>query len=263
MKAKKARSSHFIFIILLFLIAIMLIYGIYGLYTSLTPYVVEANYMNNIRAKAVTTKNEPNVESNAVTNESVKDDFSVYVDFDCLKKLNSDCIGYIVVPGTKLSYPILKSSDNSDYLNLSLEKKKNKSGSVFMDYRCNSDFTSPNTIIYGHNMKDGSMFRTLNNYNDQSYYKEHPNVYIINSADGKTHKYNILSVFPTSPTSELAYALDYSNEFEYLKFLDSIKSSSLYDTEVTYNNMKPIITLSTCRGSNKRFVMYLQEDIPN
>ena len=84
-------------------------------------------------------------------------------DFDKLKKMNSDIVGYIEVDNTNISYPVVKSSDNSYYLNHSYTKEKNNIGSIFLDYRNDLDNLSKNNIIYGHGRLDNTMFGSLNN----------------------------------------------------------------------------------------------------
>ena len=83
------------------------------------------------------------------------------VNFDVLRDINPDCVGWIEIPGTNISYPIVQGRDNDHYLRLNFEGKYSVGGVIFLDHRCDSDFDRTNTIIYGHNMRDGSMFGSL------------------------------------------------------------------------------------------------------
>lgn len=101
------------------------------------------------------------------------------VDFDKLKAVNEDIIGWIYIEGIDVSYPILKGESNQEYLFSSYEKKYLVAGSIFADYRCSGDFREEHTVIYGHNMHDGSMFGRLDKYADEKFRKDNPDVYII------------------------------------------------------------------------------------
>ena len=86
-----------------------------------------------------------------------------------LKRMNKDIVAWIKVPGTKVSYPIVQGKDNSTYLHRTFHKKYNPSGCIFLDYKCKKDFMSDNNVIYGHHMRDGSMFATFVKYKNRSF----------------------------------------------------------------------------------------------
>ena len=100
------------------------------------------------------------------------------VDWVNLKAINGDIIGWIQIEGTEISYPIVKGTDNSYYLKHTFEKNTNAAGAIFMDYTNSSDFQDCNTLIYGHNMKNGTMFHDLVNYKEESYFRQHQNIII-------------------------------------------------------------------------------------
>lgn len=100
------------------------------------------------------------------------------VDFEGLWKINGDIIAWIYSPDSPISYPIVQSDDNEYYLRRLLDGSWNTSGTLFLDYRCPSDFTGVNNIVYGHNMKSGGMFGSLTRYQSQSYYNDHPVMYL-------------------------------------------------------------------------------------
>ena len=101
------------------------------------------------------------------------------VDFDALLQVNSDVIGWIYIEDTDISYPLLCGRDNQQYLFQSYEKKYLTAGSIYIDYRCSRDFTDSRTVVYGHNMHNGSMFGKLDKFTKESYMKKHPYVYIL------------------------------------------------------------------------------------
>ena len=96
------------------------------------------------------------------------------VDFESLQSINPEVIAWIQIPALDISYPVAKGTDNAYYLHHMINGETNKSGSIFMDYHNQEDFTDRNTIIYGHNMRDGSMFGTLEKYQDPGVYDVYP-----------------------------------------------------------------------------------------
>lgn len=96
------------------------------------------------------------------------------IDFDSLRAISGDAVAWIFAPGTTINYVIAQSDDNSYYLRRLLDGTGAVCGTIFADYRCSSDFTDWNTIIYGHKMDNGTMFASLANYLNQAYYEEHP-----------------------------------------------------------------------------------------
>lgn len=179
------------------------------------------------------------------------------IDFAQLDKINPDTVGWITIPNTPCSYPILKGSSNDEYLSKTIYGTNNSAGSIFMETSCKSDFSSHNTIIYGHNMKNDTMFHTINKYKEESFFKEHPYIYVM-TPDGVERIYHLVSCFKTTSDS-FVYKTDFTDSKEYNNYLSSIVNSSLYMTNPC-DTTKPIITLSTCTGINgtERFVVILQ-----
>lgn len=170
-----------------------------------------------------------------------------------LQAQNSDTIGWIEIPGTGISYPLMHTGDNAYYLNHTFSGKINSAGSIFMETLNSPDFTDLHTIIYGHNMKNGSMFAALKNYKSPSYLVSHPNIYV-DLADG-THCYQIFSVCEVASDSD-SYTIGFAPDEQYETFLQTLKSRSAYDTGVTVSKDNYIITLSTCtsHGENRYLV---------
>ena len=127
------------------------------------------------------------------------------VDFDTLLQVNNDVIGWIYIEGTDISYPLLCGRDNQQYLFQSYEKKYLTAGSIFIDYRCSRDFTDSRTVVYGHNMHNGSMFGKLDKFTKESYMKKHPYVYILLSG-GETLKYEVKKAYKADVDGKV-YAL--------------------------------------------------------
>lgn len=95
------------------------------------------------------------------------------VELELLKKVNPDLVGWIDIPDTQIDYPVVQSTDNDKYLHTGFDGNENLSGSIFMDYECQPDFKGRNTILYGHNMHNGTMFKDILKFKDIDYLKEH------------------------------------------------------------------------------------------
>lgn len=171
------------------------------------------------------------------------------VDFEELKKTNVDVVGWIHFDEPSISYPIVKGEDNEKYLTTTFEKNKNSAGAIFMDALNNGEFADRNTYIYGHNMKNGSMFAQLHKFGKQEYYEQNPYFYIY-TPNGKEVKYQIFAVCIVGGTSR-SYTRFFNNDTEYLDYLNYEKSIALYDTGVEVNAESQILTLSTCISSAK------------
>lgn len=170
------------------------------------------------------------------------------VDGKALYEQNHDYIGWIYVPGTPISYPAVMSKDNSDYLHTGFDRGYLFSGTVFMDYRCTDGYLNRHSILYGHNMNDGSMFASLNKFSDAAYFKEHPYFWFI-TQDYKL-LYSIFSVTYPSPTDTLTYGVTYKDTADFLSCMQQIQDNSLVQTDYVLDDSDYVMTLSTCTGNS-------------
>lgn len=172
------------------------------------------------------------------------------VDFTELKKLNSDIIGWIIIEGTQINYPIVQSSNNSYYLNHSVEKKWNSLGSIFADYRSSSDFSDYNTFIYGHHTKNGTMFGELYKYMDYDFFSSHSSFYLY--TPDNIYEAKIFSAYIDDTDSE-SYKQNFNSLEEYKKYLELVKEKSNYDTNIIIDaNYDKMITLYSCSHDPNR-----------
>ncbi len=170
------------------------------------------------------------------------------VDYDSLKKINGDFIGWIYACDGGISYPIVQSHDNDEYLKRTFDGSKNIAGCIFADQRI-SGFNNYQTVIYGHSMNDGSMFRRLVDYKDMEYCKQHPYFYIY--ADGIRRKYEIFSVYKRPPRDSVLVYEDRPEERPGL--VKDIEKSSMYKISAPDNIISgggAVVTLVTCDVSN-------------
>ena len=178
----------------------------------------------------------------------------ISVDFDSLLALNSEVVGWLYCGDTVINYPIARASDNSKYLHRMLDGSYNSSGTLFLDYRCEPDFSSANTVVYGHNMKNGGMFHTLLEYREQAFYDEHPTMFLL--TPDQDYLLNIVAGFITGADSWV-YQTDLSESGAPEAFLDQCAANSDFRSSYSPNPGEQIITLSTCtyEYNNARYVI--------
>lgn len=189
-------------------------------------------------------KTQKSNESKEIAQENLQ------INFEGLQEVNPEIIGWIEIPGIALSYPLLQGKDNAYYLTHLANRQPGVSGSIFVDYHNQPDFSDKNTIIYGHNMKDGSMFAGLDRYEALELYQKEPYFYIY--IPGKVFKYQIFSCYAGSVGSE-AYTYEFQNIEEFLIFLQTIHSYAAYDTGTAVKDTGRIVTLSTCVNTNRNY----------
>lgn len=167
------------------------------------------------------------------------------MDFKALQEVNKEVIGWILIPDTVISYPLLQGANNQYYLNHSWKKEHNLAGSIFLEHTANRALTDFNTIIYGHRMNDGSMFSTLSRYKNISYWQEHPYVYVTD--DVATRRYQIFAAWEAGLT-DAPYQLGLSSDRAKQAFIDACLAHSVIDTKVVPQVYDKVLTLSTCTG---------------
>lgn len=187
------------------------------------------------------------------TSEEPQDDrLAIEVDLSGLREINQDVIGWIYIPDTNVNFPVLQGKNNKQYLFQSYKKEYLTAGSIFVDYRCNANFEDKNTVIYGHNMHNGSMFGKLKKYKDEEYRDKHPEIYIL-KADGVWNQYEIIACFQADvegPVYELPI-LQEGGEKTFEKLSNTIKNENLYSTEADISESDKLITLSTCTQDSR------------
>ena len=187
-----------------------------------------------------------------------KDDSAAYVstiDFDSLTEINSDVIGWIYFETMDINYPIVQGDDDDFYLHHGFYKEDNNSGCIFMDTEASPDFSSMNSFIYGHNMKNKSMFAKLNQYTEEEFFQENKTFLIYTPTE--TRQYEIYSCYQAKlGTDSFTYSFD--DPDEHVKWMKMVKEQSFYDTGVTPDDSDITVTLMTCtpRGSDYRFLVH-------
>ncbi len=163
---------------------------------------------------------------------------------------NNDFVGWITVPNTAINHPVVQGSDNEYYLRRDFYKQYLRRGTIYMDYRNDPENLNVNTILYGHNYLDSTMFSDLEKYKDIEFYKTAP-VIEFNTIYAD-HKWKVFAVFLTTASPELDnnyvfnYIYPFMTESSFAEFIDEVAKRSLYDTGVEVLPTDKILTLSTC-----------------
>lgn len=173
-------------------------------------------------------------------------DMLLSMDLSALWEVNPNVVGWIFIPDTAVNYPLVQGEDNAYYLNHAWNYAATGVGSIFLEWQNSSALTDFNTIIYGHNMVNGTMFHDLQEYAKQDFWEKHPYVYIL--SDSGVYRYEIFSSYKASVTG-ITYNLDFRQEQSKADFLEMALAESVIDTGISPATTDRIITLSTCDGS--------------
>lgn len=165
------------------------------------------------------------------------------VDFVSLQAINPDVVAWIYLEGTVINYPVVQGPDNSKYLHRLVDGTYNGAGSIFMDYRNLSDLTDRNTILYGHHMKNKTMFAPIANYKEQSYYEEHPTCLIL-TPEGN-YKLEFFAGYVANLNGD-AWKLEFESDEEYGGWLEQAVASSTFQSTISPTTQDRVVTLSTC-----------------
>jgi len=171
------------------------------------------------------------------------------VDFDSLLAQNADTVAWLKVNNTSIDYPVVQASDNDYYLTRNFNKENNGAGWVFADYRCKFNGNDRNTVIYGHNRRDGSMFGTLAHTQTEEWYNNTDNWNIVFVTPNERCEYKVFSIYQV--LNEDYYITTEFTNTSFENFIVTIKSRSIKNFGVKVDVSSQVLTLSTCAGNNK------------
>lgn len=219
-------------------------------YQSLTQYVrlpeaasaPAANRTDPETSPAETAPQEPAAEA------------GIQVDFEALWQVNPDVVAWIYIEGTDIHYPVVQGPDNSYYLDRMVDGSYNSAGSIFLDYRNAGDFSQRHSVIYGHNMKNGTMFRQITQYKEQEFYEAHPTGQLI-TPEG-TYTLEFFAGYVTDMNSQ-AWKLEFGSQEEYGQWLEDAVSRSAFTGGGIPTAQDRVVTFSTCTYdyNDARFVL--------
>ena len=246
MSSKRKKKGSVISTIIMLIAAAVFVVALYNVVMILREYKAGEEEYEKIAGDAIEIE-EP---------EDVDDD-GYRVDFEKLLSLNEDTVAWIRFPKEPaiINYPVVQGDDNEYYLHKTFTANENTLGTIFIDTDNAADFSDPNTIIYGHRMRDGSMFRKIQDYEDKDFWEENP-IFYIYTVDGRRLTYEVYSVGQVEDTSD-TYLIGFADEDSFADFLAMTKEVSIYDTGREVDTNDRIVTLSTCTSAsdNHRFVV--------
>lgn len=195
-----------------------------------------------------------------LTDETVETP-DILPEYELIHQKNQRLIGWVKIDGTVIDYPVMQTVNNEYYLDHNFNQEEDRNGCIFMDYQCDVVKGCDNIILYGHHMKSGKMFGTLNKYGKKSYYEEHPVIQFDTIYEKGT--YQVMYVFRSKVYSEEDVTFKYyqfinaASEKEFNSAMNEMAALSLYDTGVTAEYGDKLLTLSTCDYQEKkgRFVV--------
>ena len=212
-------------------------------------------YINNQNNKKISDE----IAEFVTVDETKEDDEKYVVDFEKLKEKNSDIVAWLKVKGTNIETTVVKSTNNDYYLTHNFNKEYNSAGWIFADYKNKVDGTDKNLVIYGHNMRDDSMFGSLKWVINEDWYNNEDNKYITLITENETQVYEVFSVYRIEK-EDYYIQTNFDTEKEFNTFAQTIKKRSKKDFNVDVNKEDNILTLSTCANNNKyRVVLHAKK----
>jgi sortase B len=195
-------------------------------------------------ADAITDTADKTVTAVSALDAEVPD---INIDFEGIQKKNPDVVAWIYSEDTVINYPIVQGDDNDFYLTHMWNKTEEKHGAIFMDSAQQAGFADANIFIYGHHMKDGTMFASLQKYQDQTYYDEHPVMWIF--TPDHTYRLVLYSAYTTSGNDSDTYTIHRGTGASYKEYLDRQISKSNFTPQVKPTENDKVLVLSTCSYS--------------
>ncbi len=253
-KKKKKLNTTALLLVLVVLFGVIFGYSAYRLYSIMSEYSESRERYNSVADSAMSTvapvSAVPTTAPFAVnpgeeiTASPVTEKSPIDVNFTTLLEQSPDIIGWIYCADTVINYPMVRGNDNDYYLHRFIDGSYNGGGTLFMDCKCSRDFSSANSIVYGHNMNDGSMFASLKKYrNDPEYYSKHPTFYI--NTPTQNYRVDVFAGFVCDADSD-TYTISFASDTGFESWLSRMVAQSDFKTEVSVGAGDHIITLSTC-----------------
>ena len=263
-RKKKLRFRKWVIVVFLIFFLIIFSFSAYKVYSWYNDNKEVDNISDDVlKNTKVKEKKDNNNTENVNPPEDISNDYWDYikinlleVDFNELLKKNPDTVGWIQVKGTNINYPIVQTTDNSYYLTHAFDKTKNEAGWVFMDYRNDAVNFNQNTILYAHSRLTGSMFGSLKNILESSWYTNKNNHIIRLSTPTENTMWQVFSVY-TIPKESYYITPNFNSNEAYQEFLNTMKSRSEVEFSAEVNTNDKILTLSTCKDNfGNRVVMH-------
>jgi sortase B len=225
MKKKKSKVRRIALDIIMVCLAGIVVFSGYRVYKIMHDYKVNRDIYSRIAETAM------------------PEGFNGEIDFDALRKINPDIVGWLYYESTNINYPIVQGKDNDYYLHISFDGTWTLGGTLFADAITEEPFNQFNTIVYGHHMQDHTMFGDIKELKDPEYCKEHPQFELI-TPEGKYHLK--ICAFVHQPSDSAIYTTNFHDEEGKQEYINLIKSLATYITTEEMTAEDRLVILSTC-----------------
>ena len=189
-----------------------------------------------------------------INKQIIEKDDKYEIDFDQLKKENEDIVAYLKVNGTNIDYVVVQGNDNDYYLHHNLKKEYSIAGWIFATYQNKLDDTDKNIVVFGHNMRDGSMFGSMKNILKENWYNNEENLKVTFITEKGSYTYQVFSVYQIK-VEDYYIKTSFSSDEEFKTFINTIKNRSVKDFKTEVTEKDSILTLSTCSATGKERVV--------
>lgn len=248
-KTKKSKVGNFILNIILVLLVIVFVFALIKILEW---------YLDNKENQKILEE----ISSVVKVNQNEEGSNQYAIDFNALKEKNPDTVGWLKVDGTDIQFAVVKTTNNGYYLSRNFNKEYNLGGWIFADYRNKMDGTDRNVIIYGHNMRDNSMFGTLKNVIKPEWYNNEDNYKVTFITENEEAIYEVFSVYQIE-NEDYYIKTGFKNNTEFEVFINTLKDRSVKDFNVELSPENSILTLSTCANNNQYRVVLHAKKVEN
>lgn len=225
-KEKKERRSGPLFLIIIIILLLIIAFSLFNIARLIGKYQVGTVAYDKVAAQVVP-----------------EEDARENLNWKKLRKINKDTVAWLRNPGTVINYPVAQGEDNEFYLHHLITGEYDFKGSLFMEAANDRNFRDFNTIIYGHRMKDGSMFHSLSEYLDREYYEKHKVMQLYTPQ--RVYELHVFAAMEVPVDSPL-YRIDFQSEAEKQEYLNMVDAESVLDTDIEPAASDRIVMLSTC-----------------
>ena len=247
--------KRIIYVILTLICAFALVFSGYQLYREYSEQQESIELYTDLAELIVMPDQETETADSTESGETVAEYTGPVIDFAGLKEINDDCVAWIYIEDTVINYPIVQGSDNTYYLKHLIDGKWNSSGSIFLDSRVSGNMSDRHSIIYGHHMKNGTMFSELTKYKEQDYFDAHPTGYLITPE--RIYQIEFFAGYVANVKSA-SWELSFASDEDYEKWIQEAKKQSWFTSDVNPAVTDQVLTLSTCsyEFDNARYVLH-------
>ena len=239
------------------ILAAVTVYAAHRIYQEYSEYREGADSYSALEAYIKEPQTEPMPEESKPEQDEMSENAIAWpvVDFAALESINSDRVAWIRIDGTEINYPVVQGHDNNFYLKHLFDGEWNGAGCIFLDSRVNPELSDRHSVLYGHHMKNGTMFSDIAKYKDQTFYENHTTGMILTPTEN--YQIEFFAGYVVGADDETAWKVTFATEDEYADWLNETVGRSWFRSEVIPTVKDRVITLTTCsyEFNNARFVL--------